>query len=241
MKKQVLQIVLLAFVAVVTSQPVLASWFDRISGNGNVEKVVRDINDFHSISVSNGLDLFISQGNSEGVIVEADSNLHEIIKTEVRDGVLRIYTKKQIQKAKARKIHVTVKNLERLNSSAGSDVKSVGVLQLNNFMVDVSSGADVNLEVIGNEIKGSASSGSDLILRGRANVFWANSSSGADLTAFELEANEVYAEASSGADTRVWAVKSLNASASSGGDVVFRGNPEMLDRNESSGGDVSRR
>ena len=55
-----------------------------------------------------------------------------------------------------------------------------------------------------------------------------------------LENDKILFEIStSGADINVYASESLNAKATSGGDVDFRGNPKNVDKKESSGGDIS--
>ena len=56
--------------------------FNRIEGNRNVISKKRKVNDnFTKIKASTGLDVYITQGNKLSITVEADENLHEIIKT----------------------------------------------------------------------------------------------------------------------------------------------------------------
>src|SRR5580765_3965067 len=53
---------------------------------------VRDVKNFHGIKVSNGIHLYLTQGNEEAVAVSASSDEYiRRIKTEVENGVLKIY------------------------------------------------------------------------------------------------------------------------------------------------------
>src|SRR6266545_1346581 len=56
---------------------------------------LREAKNFHAISVSNSFDVFISQGNEETVAVSASEQKYkDNIKVEVKDGVLKIWLKK---------------------------------------------------------------------------------------------------------------------------------------------------
>ncbi len=71
--------------------------FNGIKGNNNVVTKDRSTTaEFSKIKVSNGLDVEIFQGNENKIILEADENLHDIIFTEIENGVLRIYSEKSI-------------------------------------------------------------------------------------------------------------------------------------------------
>ena len=216
--------------------------FNRVSGNRNVVTKDRKINgDFTRVKVSNGLDLYIKQGDRNEVTVEADENLHEIIITEVRGDQLRIYTDKNIWRAKARKVYLTVTSIEELRASSGSDVFSQNILKVKNFTVSTSSGADMRIEVDADNVYSSSSSGSDLRISGKANSHETKATSGSSIKAYNLESKDVTARVSSGADISVYASESINARASSGGDIRYKGNPEKVNRKTSSGGGISSR
>ncbi|MFY0629234.1 MAG: DUF2807 domain-containing protein [Flavobacteriaceae bacterium] len=216
--------------------------FNRIDGDRNVVSKKRKIgNDFTRVKVSNGLDLYIKQGNKNSLTVEADENLHEIIITEVRNGVLKIYTDQNIRRAKARKVYLTVTTLEELKATSGSDVFSENTLKVEDIEVSTSSGADMRIDVDADSVTSSSSSGADLKISGTSNSHSAKASSGSSINAYGLKSKDVTARVSSGADIGVYATKSINARASSGGDIRYKGDPEKVERKTSSGGGVSSR
>jgi hypothetical protein len=219
-----------------------ADLFNRIEGNRNVVSEERKLNaDFSRVKVSSGIDLYIKQGNKTKLTVEADENLHDYIKTEVRGDQLRIYVDGNIWRAKSRKVYVTVKEIEELKATSGSDVISQSVIQANRLSVSTSSGADMRIEVEADDIISSSSSGSDLSISGTSETHSTSASSGSSIRAYDLESKEVTAKVSSGANIRVYAKESIDAKASSGGDIRYKGSPKNIYKKTSSGGGVSGR
>ena len=107
MKTTTKKLLALLFVSVLMSS-CNVNMFNRVNGNSNVVTADRSTSQkFTKIKVSTGLDLYLSQGTKNKVTLEADENLHDIIITEVNDGVLKIYSEKNIWQAKARKVYVT--------------------------------------------------------------------------------------------------------------------------------------
>jgi len=215
--------------------------FNRVDGNRNVVTQKRKVHeDFTKVKVSTGLDLYIRQGDKVSLTVEADENLHDIIITEVDNGRLKIYSEKNIWRAKARKVYLTVTDLEELKVTSGSDAYSENTLKVKDFELSVSSGADANITVDADNITTSASSGADLRVSGKANTHYSSASSGSSIRAFALKSRNVTVKVSSGADINIHASESINAKASSGGDIDYRGNPENVNKKTSSGGSVSK-
>lgn len=213
------------------------------AGNAGGNRQTRQISGFHGVSVSTGIDLYLTQKNVEEVVVEADTDDLEKIITKVEGGILKIYIKEKSWfnmnwNKNPRKVYVSFKNLDKLEASAGSDVNSQGVLKFDKLNLDASSGSDIKLELDVNELSVESSSGSDISLKGKASFVQADASSGSDIHASELQTKKCIATASSGSDIRIYVTDELNANASSGGDISYSGNPAQKDINESSGGDV---
>lgn len=210
-----------------------------VKGDGNVTTTNREINgDFNAIEVSRGLDVYLTQGDEEGIRVQADENLQEIIIVEVENGVLNIYAEDNISSAASKKIMVNFKNIERISTSSGSDVISTNVISAEKLEIYTSSGSDVELEVEVENLICESSSGSDIKLSGRTNTFRAEASSGSDIKAANLKAVKTRAEANSGADITVNTSQELTANANSGGDIKYYGNPEKVEKNDGPSGSI---
>lgn len=202
----------------------------------------RKVESFNAIKVSSGIDLYLTMGNSEEVEIIADNDIIDNLKTEVKNGTLHIYMKKNDWfnwgGNQTKKAYVTVRELVALHASSGSDVKSENTIKGGSMEVKASSGSDVELDVFYKYLSVDTSSGSDAKLSGRVKTFEAESSSGSDIKAQNLEAKIGKLKASSGSDISATITDELYARASSGADIRHYGSPQIRDTDESSGGDV---
>ena len=239
MKKINIQFLAILFIAAIFTS-CGSNMFNGVVGNRNIVTIERTIKaDFTGIKVSTGIDLFIRQGSTNAITVEADENLHDLIITEVKEGILKIYTDKNIWKSKARKVYVTIENITLLKASSGSNVKSESVINTNEIYIDASSGASIDIEVVAKSAVTEASSGSDVKIKGTTINHTARASSGSSINAYKLKSTNANASASSGASINIYASKNMDAKASSGGAIDYTGNPTRINKEASSGGSIS--
>ncbi len=214
--------------------------FNGVKGNRNVITQQRSISsDFTAIEVSNGINVHLTMSKETSLSVEADENLHDIIKTEVEDGVLHIYTEKNIWRAKARKVYLSTSTINRIKATSGLGVFSENTITADDFDVNTSSGANVKLMLNVANLDCDTSSGANASLKGVSAHFVANSSSGSNLKARDLTSKTCNADVSSGANISVNVSEQLDANASSGGNIQFSGSPKVVNKNSSSGGSIS--
>jgi len=230
------------FIAVFAAYLIIGLLFNSclygIKGSGKVVRKERPVAAFGAISASAGLEVILSQDSVAKVIVEADENLQEIIKTEVSNGELKIYPKQRISSCEAKKVYVTFKTIHSLEASSGSDVVSKMELKMPSLQVSVSSGANVDLNLSVKNLNVDGSSGGNLKLSGSAESFEVEGSSGTNIKAKDLQAKTCNAGASSGANLKVNATEKISAQASSGGNIKVMGNPKERSVQKSSGGSV---
>lgn len=208
------------------------------NGNGNVVTEDRPVSDFTEVKGTSGIDVYLTEGNQNKVVVEADENLMTLIETYVENDRLIIRTEGNIGKAKSKKVYVTYTHLDKIMASSGADVIGQSVIKAETIMLDASSGADLEVEVFAKEVFAETSSGSDIKVSGKATSLRADASSGSDLDARNLLVVDCRADASSGADITVNVKEKLVTEASSGGDIKYYGNPSEISKNKSASGSV---
>jgi len=215
--------------------------FTGVKGNGNIQLENRTLNQsFNAIKASQGLEVYITQGNEESIVIEADENLLELIKTEVKDNELRIYAEKNIGYAASKKIMVTFKEVSKITSTSGSDVISTNTITADYLELKSSSGSDMKLTVNTSTLHCDSSSGSDLKISGNTEKLVADASSGSDIKASDLIAVSSQVKATSGADITVNTAKELTADANSGGDIKYYGNPDKVHKTDSHSGSITK-
>ena len=235
MKKKLNHIVIVFLIV-----PLLfASCFYGIKGNGKVVSRTRQVEKFEAVDVSAGLEVILIQDSVYKVVVEADENLQDVIKTEVSHGKLKIFPETSIRHAASRKIYVTIKTIHALEAGSGAEVKSKMELKLPSLEISVSSGANIDLALNSNKLGVEGSSGGRIKLSGSAENLDVDGSSGVEIRMTDLHSNYCNAGASSGANLKVSVSEKLTAKASSGGQIKVSGNPKERNIEKSSGGDVS--
>lgn len=217
-------------------------WNQTISGNGRVLDETRDISGFTGVHVSSGIDVYLSQGSSFEVSVEADENLHEVILTEVEGNTLVVKTDRvNIRNAKSKKVHVTLPELRSLKISSAGDCVGQTPFSCDDLRLSISSAGDLKLEVEADRIDLDISSSGDADLSGRARDFDVSLSSAGDLNAFDLIAEKVDVNVSSAGDARVHATEEISMTASSAGNIYYKGDARVMHSNSSSAGSISHR
>lgn len=211
-----------------------------IKGSKNVVSEERDISsNFETIKVQQGINLYLTQGNSTDISVEADDNIIDLLKTEVKNNELKIYFDKNVYRAKARNVYLTTRDISEIRTSSGAHVRSENTIETKTLDLDSSSGSSIKIHVNADEVISETSSGATMRIEGKTGTFSASSSSGSSINASNLKTIDAYAKASSGANIDVNVSGKLTAKASSGGDIDYDGNPDDVNKDTSSGGSVS--
>ncbi len=201
---------------------------------------------FTAIKVSDGIELFLTQGNEESIAVSASEQKYmEHFKTEVEDGTLKIYfdhnglswvggDKRKL------KAYVSFKTLEKLHGSSGASVIMKSTLTADNLNCKFSSGARFEGQINVKELEMSQNSGASVEMSGATEKLDVDVSSGAMFKGYELAVDYCTAKATSGGGVRINVIKELNATANSGGGIRYKGEGVIKDLDVSGGGQVKK-
>lgn len=208
----------------------------------NAEK--RNVSGYHSIKISDGIDLYLSQGNESVAVSAASAEHRNRIRTVVENGVLKIWYEwksnlRMDWKNRKLKAYVSVKQLEKLNSSGGSDILIDGIFRSEKTVLIISGGSDFSGKVDINQLTIDASGGSDVNISGKVKQLTIDASGGSDFNGYELSADFCKIKASGGSDVYITVNKELSANASGGSDVFYKGSGMIRDI-KTSGSSVKR-
>lgn len=200
---------------------------------------------FSAISVSDGIDLYLSQGAEESLAVSyADEKYADRFKTVVEGSTLKIYYDSKglswNDSKKKLKAYVSFRTLEKLTASAGADVKLQSAITVGNLDMKFTSGAYFKGMVNAKSLSVDQNSGSDINISGSAEKTTIDVSSGASFNGYDFAVDFCDAKASSGGGVHISVQKELSAKAHSGGDIRYKGTGLIRDINISSGGIVKK-
>lgn len=139
----------------------------KIKGDKNVVNIYKELDLFSQIEITDDFDVFIMQTNSNGYHLKADSNLIDVIKLDVNDGVLKIYSTHKIVSSKKIEIHITFQEISSLNISKKAKVEGQNKLNLTDFTLHCSENASFELDInsINSSIKMDDSTSGGILLK----------------------------------------------------------------------------
>ena len=131
--------------------------------DANAEK--RTVGSFQAIKVSDGIDVYITQSEEEGVAVSAtEIAQRDKMRTIVENGELRIYLEQGWNwKKKKLTAYVAVKSLTKLRASGGADIIIKGELKGDKLNMVLSGGSDFTGQVTVTDLTIDQSGGSDVL------------------------------------------------------------------------------
>jgi len=139
--------------------------FASLTSN-NAVKETRNLPEFTSIELICSADLFITQGNTQEVVVEADEELMSHFFTEVENGTLKVYIKKYHKSIHVAKVYVTVPNLEKVSLVGSGDMTFTDVFKTNDFKIRIVGSGDLTAPLDAKNVEVSIAGSGDVKLSG---------------------------------------------------------------------------
>ena len=210
--------------------------------DGNAE--VRKVSGFNAIDVSGAIDLYISQGTEEAVAISANSDeIRSRIRTELKGTTLRIYLDShglnwRVWGNNKMKAYVTFKSLVSVEASGACNVRATGTIKQNNLTIEMSGASDFNGNVSVGQLKLDASGASNIKVSGTASSTTIDASGACTVKGYDLKTDSCKIEASGASNVRITVNKELNAEASGGSTVFYRGTGLIRDISTSAGASV---
>lgn len=236
MKKFGLSIAALLFTVVLLGQ--------RTFNDPNAE--VRNVSNFKGVRVSSGIQLVLTQGDTEACAVSVpEEEWKSKVITQVEDGILKIFVEhtginswfKKFKKPI--KAYVSIKTVEKLVASAGASMEVEGTVRSEALDLKVASGADFKGNIDVAYLKAENESGGNVKISGTAQKAEVKGGSGSDFHGYDLITEKADIKVNSGASVKLTVNKEISATAGSGGDVTYKGNAARTAVHTNSGGSVS--
>ena len=179
-----------------------------LAGLGTIDSETRIVADFHSISSTIVADILLTQGPQEDIIIEAQQNILQVLKTEVVNGELRLSTNQCVDIVQRIKVYITIPDIKNLTLTGVGDI-----IAQNDFNL---TGLNVVLTGVGDIILKGATSTLDILLTGVGNV-----------KSFDLHADICEVTLTGVGDVEVFVKDELKVTLTGVGKVYYKGNPSI--------------
>ena len=236
MKKIFLSFIMFAMVTAAYAQKVIVN-------DPNAEQ--RSLNgSFDAIKISGGIDLYLSQYETESIAVSAAEQKYTAgIKTVIENNTLMIYYdgNRSWNGNKKLKAYISFKNLQKLQASGGCDVQVAGTINVPSLHINMSGGSDFKGDVKLGSLIVSLSGASDLSISGSAASVNIESTGASDVKGFSLVTETCTAKASGASDINITVNKELTADASGASDIYYKGTGVIKDQRISGASSVGKK
>ncbi len=208
---------------------------------------VRSTGSFSAIELSGAIDLYLSQGTEEAVAVSASSDeIRSRIHTEVKGNKLHIYFDGKGLNWKnwgnhKMKAYVTFRKLTRIESSGACNIKTTDPIRGEELTIELSGASDFTGELSLNKLKLNSSGASNMRLSGTVVTTIIDASGACVVRGYDLKTDNCKIDASGASNIYITVNKELNAEASGGSNISYKGTGVIRDISSSGGASIKRR
>jgi len=196
-------------------------------GDGDVVKEERQVSGFTSLEVSGAFKVYLYQGKSESLTVEADQNLMDNIITEVKGDKLEIYTKGTIRKATKMNIYLSFEELEMIDISGAVSIVGEDRMTFAELNIDGSGASEIDLIMDVELLEADFSGASEIDLSGEAKFVRFELSGASEINAFDFKVAHFELEVSGAADAKIYVTGNLDVEISGAASVRYKGSPQV--------------
>jgi hypothetical protein len=215
----------------------------RVKGNGNIQTSERNVSDFKNVDVSGAVELYVAQGETKPVKIEADENLLQYIEVEQRGDRLVVKSKDgfNLQPSRKIKIYVTSPLYNSIDVSGASNINGVSkIINTEKLSLDVSGAGDINMDIDAPSISADISGAGSVNLKGSTKTFDLGLSGAGKAHCYELLSETTKVDISGAGEADVFASVKLDAQVSGAGSIRYKGGATNVAQQVSGAGSVKK-
>ncbi|TFF36920.1 head GIN domain-containing protein [Mucilaginibacter psychrotolerans] len=205
----------------------------------------RHLTGFNAVNVAGSFDVYVTQGSSESVKVDAPADIIGRIVTEVEGGTLKIYTKRDENNNwswhdKKVVIYVALKDVNAITLAGSGDIFFKEGIKANSLKLKLSGSGDITGKLNVKNLESSIAGSGDITISGSADTSSVSVVGSGDYTAQGVVTGSTKVSVAGSGDARVNVSDRLDASVVGSGDVHYTGSPKSVNTSKAGSGSVSR-
>ncbi len=193
-----------------------------IHGSGRLVMQERNITECTAINLRNSGNIYLNQDSVQTIKIEADDNIIDKVVTQYQDGTLITGLQKGSYSDVTVKIYISLNTIENLS------IDGAGNIVVQN---------PINCSQLGCIINGAG----DIVLLGDCNSFNCSINGAGNINAFAFEAKNCKAIIKGTGNCSIYVTESLEAVISGAGNIIYEGNPGIVNSSVTGIGNISRR
>lgn len=219
-----------------------------------VTKKTLELSEFKSVYNNSNYTIYLKQTNKQEVNVEALTEIYELTKIEVENGILMVSVDRKpdnpnksvwakiddIKLNPTMKLYVSVKNLAELQVNGGGRIVSENSLASGNLALSISGNGNMDVDIKGDVLKAEVSGSGRLNIKGYASTCDALVSGSGSITAFDCPIETCKVKISGSGIAEVNVTNTIDALVVGSGTVKHKGNTKNATKKVYGSGSVDR-
>ncbi len=197
----------------------------------------KSLSPFDEIILSGNVSALLIAGEEESIDIKNDADRLDFY-VEGKSLKVKATDLVKYNKTPTIKVIITYKKLRGIRARAGASAYTEQAIKGDQLALKFSSGASGELEVAQSSIDITVSEGSDLEVRGETDWQEIKVATGGSLSAYKLKAANTIVKTNTGGSAEVMTTKSIDARASTGGNITYKGDPKKVQRKDGLSGTI---
>jgi hypothetical protein len=205
----------------------------------------RHLSGFHAVDAQGSFDVYITQGSTESVKVDAPADVMDRVITEVVHGTLKIHNKRNNggdwswTGHKKIVVYVSIRDIDAIGISGSGDVYFKDGIHAEHLSISVNGSGDAFGKIETKELACDVSGSGNIKLTGHAETSSVSVSGSGDYSARDVTTNSTAVQVSGSGNANINASSSITAQVSGSGDVRYTGGASHVVKSKSGSGDIS--
>ena len=206
----------------------------------------REVGSFHSVDLRTVGRISLTQGDRQSLVIRADRDVLEKLRTEVRDGTLIISSRWNIRRVDAPDIEIEMERVRALRISGSGEIGGENRIMSKDIDLSISGSGDILLEMKAEQVEVKVSGSGEMSLEIEAETVATNISGSGDvemsgkaasmktkisgsgsLSAHDLETRSATIRISGSGSCTVHVTDDLEVDISGSGNVEYKGQPRV--------------
>ncbi len=212
-----------------------------ISGEGALVRKTLDLAAISGVELAVSGNVYVRQGNSQSVEVEAQANIIELLSRDVSNGNWKIRFTQNVRDYGRLNVYITVVDLKMLAVSGSGNLRTETPIQAEEAVKLIISGSgDIEATLEAKSAMAVISGSGGIALKGKAQNFEGVISGSGHIDAFGLVSTEARVTLSGSGNCEVNVAELLQVTSSGSGSVYYSGSPRINSRISGSGDVVAK-
>ena len=202
-----------------------------VVGSGHVIRETRNVSGFHGVELSSSGDVIVTQGDTEGLVIEAEDNILPLIESKVEgDGILHLGFKNHAGSVETHKgviYRLAVKTLDKMVVEGSGSIRAES-LTADHLSTALPGSGEVTVNHLKTETATTSIEGSGKVkLAGEAHRQSVSIDGSGEYQGTKLRTEDASVEINGSGAGEVWASGSLSVTINGSGEVGYHGSPTV--------------